>query len=107
MPQDREVETAAQDNQACGLKMESVSNRLSQHLARDIPAGSAATACRKTARLKPLLRTTKSCGLKTESVSTDFRSLEQGIYPGGEYCDSMPNVRAAESRCSGQLSPAD
>jgi hypothetical protein len=46
-----------------------------------------------TARLKPLLRTTKSCGLLTESVPTDFRSLEQGIYPGGSVASTCPKPR--------------
>jgi hypothetical protein len=69
MPHARAVETAAQYNQVLrtegGVGFEPTFADLSKGF---IPAGSVATACGIPARLKPLLRSTKSCGLKTESV---------------------------------------
>jgi hypothetical protein len=70
MPQDRAAKAAAQVNQVLRTEdrigFEPTFTDLSKGF---IPAGSVATACRMPARLKPLLRTTKSCGLKAESVS--------------------------------------
>jgi hypothetical protein len=69
MPHTRAVETAAQLNQVLrtedGVGFEPTFAALSEGF---IPAD-VATACRMPARLKPLLRSTKSCGLKTESFS--------------------------------------
>jgi hypothetical protein len=70
MPDARAVETAAQVNQVLRTEdrvgFEPTFTALSEGF---IPMGGVATACRIPARLKPLLSSTKSCGLKTESVS--------------------------------------
>jgi hypothetical protein len=71
----RAVETAAQFNQVLrtedGVGFEPTFAALSKGF---IPAD-VATACRMPARLKPLLRSTKSCGLKTESVSNRLSQI--------------------------------
>jgi hypothetical protein len=41
-------------------------------------------------RFKPLLKTTKSCGLPAESVSSRLDYDEQGIYPGGCWPELFP-----------------
>jgi hypothetical protein len=69
MPQDRAAKAAAQDHQVLrtedGVGFEPTFAALSEGF---IPAGRCDTVP-YAARLKPLLSSTKSCGLKTESVS--------------------------------------